>query len=298
MGTGSYMSKPLKILIEFRKYEKKLYKYFFGFPDRKDDMEFYLIPKAYIDYFISLFKVSKFSEELDQLILYLESPDDNNNSISEIRQDLIKKLNNEIYSGLTMEKINNEDMLEKSGKISFVKKNKEGSFIPLTKNIWEIFSGYYGYDVILFKTGFISEREIFILIEEEMRIDCFFLYYHTKDLVYHYCFILDNFSDYKTLKNHFKRKEHQCSAMFLIEILKKKIDIKGANIPQKLPKTKIPKSVINTDNFDVTIYFIDSFKFNDSEKNFEYFESNDNESFLNYKQQNIDIINSINSFNN
>ena len=56
--------------------------------------------------------------------------------------------------------------------------------------------------------------------------------------------------------------------------------------------------MINTDNFDVTIYFIDSFKFNDSEKNFEYFESNDNESFLNYKQQNIDIINSINSFNN
>ena len=56
--------------------------------------------------------------------------------------------------------------------------------------------------------------------------------------------------------------------------------------------------MINTDNFDVTIYFIDSFKFNDSEKNFEYFESNDNESFLNYKQQNIDIINSINSFQN
>ena len=56
--------------------------------------------------------------------------------------------------------------------------------------------------------------------------------------------------------------------------------------------------MINTDNFDVTIYFIDSFKFNDFEKNFEYFESNDNESFLNYKQQNIDIINSINSFNN
>ena len=50
MGAGANMnmSKPLKIIIEFRKYEKELYKYLFGFPDIKEDMTFYFISKNYI----------------------------------------------------------------------------------------------------------------------------------------------------------------------------------------------------------------------------------------------------------
>lgn len=295
MGAGANMnmSKPLKILIEFRKYEKELYKYLFGFPDIKEDMTFYFISKNYIKYFLLLFNFSNFSKELDELILYLESPDDNYNNISKTRNTLLRSLNNKIDSSLTMEKINNKKMLEKfeSEKIFFMKINQEGSFVPLTKNIWELFSDYYGYDVILIKKGFINEGEIFILTEEEKKIDCFFIYFHTKDLIYHYSFVMDNLIDFNTLITHFKNKGPNFSARYLIGI--SEIDIKNTKNFQKFKK-KIPESL----NFDVTIYFVDSFYFNNSDgKNFDDFEIKDNGSFLKYKKQNINIIESINKKN-
>jgi hypothetical protein len=299
---GSDMSKQTKLLIEFRKYEKELYNYFFGIPDIKEDIPFYFIPKDYIDAFLSKFNFATFTNDLDEIITYNDPSEtkdkDLTDDIKKIRENLIKNLEDKIDKDLKMEKINNKKLLEKfeSKDTFFIKLGKEGSFVPLTKNIWELFCDYYDTDETLSKTGFVNDGEIFILTEEEKKIDCFFTLIYTKDVIYHYVFIMDNFDEYKKVKIHFKNKGPHFSARYLIGV--SKIDIKNVNSWQKF-KIKVPGSVGNIGNFDITIFFMDSFKFNNYEgRNYDNFENKHFMEFASYRNHNDKINNSVNSFHN
>ena len=290
------MSKQIMILKEFRKYESELYDYLFGFPSTKENITFYFIPKDYIINFCTKLNFSNFSDELDNLIIYLEGPETKENKI--IKEGLIKTLNDKMDNSITLEKIKNEKMIQKyiSKEIFYMKFTQEGSFVPLTEKIWKIFSDYYNYDILLTKTGFINEGEIFILTEEEKKIDCFFTLIYTKDLIYHYVFIMDNFDEYKKVKIHFKNKGPHFSARYLIGV--SKIDIKNVNSWQKF-KIKVPGSVGNIGNFDITIFFMDSFKFNNYEgRNYDNFENKHFMEFASYRNHNDKINNSVNSFHN
>jgi len=299
MGFGSSMPNQTKILIEFRKYEMELYNYFFGIPDTKEDITFYFISKEYIYNFIKKFNFSDFSNELDNLMIYRANSDDPYNKI--IANDLLKSINDKLDNKLVMEKINNKKLLEKfvSRNTFYIKMDKEGSFIPLTKDIWELFSEFYGYDEILSKTGFINEGEIFILTEEEKKIDCFFTFFETKDRIYHYSFIMDTKDEFEKLKNHFKNKGPEFSARYLIS--NSQIDICKTTRSGKF-KTQMSNSSTNISNLDITIYFVDQFIFNNNYegKNLESFENDrsKNDLFQNYKKHNINIMNLINRRNN
>ena len=299
---GSDMSKQTKLLIEFRKYEKELYNYFFGIPDIKEDIPFYFIPKDYIDAFLSKFNFVTFTNDLDEIITYNDHSEakdkDLTDDIKKIRENLIKNVEDKIDKDLKMEKINNKKLLEKfeSKDTFFIKLGKEGSFVPLTKNIWELFCDYYDTDETLSKNGFVNDGEIFILTEEEKKIDCFFTFFYTKDVIYHYVFIMDNFDEFKKVKVHFKNKGPHFSARYLIGV--SNIDIKYVNSFQKF-KVKVPGSVGKIGNFDITIFFIDSFKFNNNEgRNHDDFETKQLMQFASYRNHNENIINSINSFHN
>ena len=75
-------------------------------------------------------------------------------------------------------------------------------------------------------------------------------------------------------------------------------DIKYVNSFQKF-KVKVPGSVGKIGNFDITIFFIDSFKFNNNEgRNHDDFETKQLMQFASYRNHNENIINSINSFHN
>ena len=294
MGFGCSMSKQTRILKEFRKYEVELYNYFFGIPEMKDDITFYFISKEYIKDFFTKFNFSSFSKELDNIILYQSNSEEDFNKI--ILSDLIRGLNDKIDNNITMEKINNKIMLHKfvSKDMFFIKLNNQGSFIPLTKEIWDIFADYYGYDEILAKKGFVKEGEIFILIEEEKKIDCFFTFFETKDLIYHYSFIMDNFIEFRKIRDHFKKRGPKFSARYLISV--SKINIYNTDNMKKF-KVKIPSNVADIGDFDITIYFIDSFKFDNYEgKNLDSFELTKNDLFQRYKNQNVIIIDLINTF--
>ena len=289
MGNG--MSKQTEILREFRQYEIELYDYFFGIPEIKENINFYFIPKQYVDEFCRKFNFSSFSDDLDDLILYLGAEETPENKV--VLENLKKNINDKIDNKIEMEKINNNQMLEKfeSEKIFFIKLNKDGAFIPLTKNIWDKFIDYYKCDIILSKNGFVNEGELFIITEEEKKIDCFFTYYPTKDLIHHYIFIMDNFDEFEKVKNYFKKKGPSFSARYIISI--SQIDICRTNNWKKF-KIQIPSTFDNIANLDITIYFVDSFKFNNYDgKNIDAFEIKRNNLFISYKNQNENIINSI-----
>lgn len=286
------MSKQLVILTEFRKYELELYKYLFGDPNKKEDIDFYFISKEYILNFCNKFNFSAFSDEIDNLLTYIDSPDTKENKI--IKEGLVENLNERINQNLKMEKINNQKMIQKfiSKEMFYLKFNQEGSFIPLTHDIWEMFSDYYDHDIILNKKGFLSEGEIFIISEEEKKIDCFFTIFNTKDIIYHFCFIVDNFNEFAKVINFFKMVGPKFSARFLLLI--SHINISGVNIRDKF-RIKVPNNVIEIGNYDLTVYLIDKFKFNDYEgKNFDSIQEKNKPLFQIYQMQNSNIINSIN----
>lgn len=293
MGASASMSRQMLVLKEFRKYESEFYSYLFGFPSTKDDISFYFIPKQYIIDFCSKFYFSHFSDELDNLIIYLDSTETKENKI--IKEGLINSLNDRIDNKTSLEKIKNESLLQKyvSKDIFYLKFNQEGSFIPITSNIWNLFADYYGYDIILMKKGFVNEGEVFILTEEEKKIDCFFTLFNTKDLIYHYCFIMDNYDEYGIIINFFKKSGPQFSARYLIFL--SKVDVLGVNVWQKF-RSKIPTYVQGIGNYDLTIYFIDSYKFNNYDgKNYDFFQEKNKDLFQQYQNQNINIMNLINN---
>ena len=299
MGFGSSMPNQTKILIEFRKYEIELYNYFFGIPDVKEDIIFYFISKEYIFDFLKKFNFSEFSNDLNNILIYKANSEDPYNKI--IANDLIKSINDKIDNHLVMEKINNKNLLEKfvSGNTFYMKMGKDGSFIPLTKDIWDLFSDLYGYDEILSKKGFVNEGEIFILTEEEKKIDCFFTFLEGKDRIYHYSFIMDTFEEFEKLKNHFKNKGPEFSARYLI--LNSQINICKTIRYQKF-KTQMSNGSTNINNLDITIYFVDQFKFNENYdgKNIESFENDIDKKalFQNYEKHNTSIINLVNQRSN
>ena len=290
------MSKQIMILKEFRKYESELYDYLFGFPSTKENITFYFIPKDYIINFCKKLNFSNFSDELDNLIIYLECPETKENKI--IKEGLIKTLNDKMDNSITLEKIKNEKMIQKyiSKEIFYMKFTQEGSFVPLTEKIWKIFSDYYNYDILLTKTGFINEGEIFVLTEEEKKIDCFFTLLETKDIIYHYCFIMDNLYEYEKVINYFKKSGPEFSARYLIYI--SKIDTTRVSTWSKF-RIKINSKIQGILNYDITIYFIDSFFFNKYEgKNYDNIQTKNKDLFNTYKERYNNIINLINNMNN
>ena len=294
MGFGILIPKQIEILKEFRKYERTLYTYFFDSEKKIEDIAFYFIPTEYIIKFCKDFKYSQNSEELDQLIVYTEAE---KNSCNKTIIDLIlDNLKYRINIRKDFEKIINDNLIMKELNNSYVLKfSKDGSFIPLTAEFWNLFTNHCEYDKLITKKGFVNNGEIFIPTEEENKIDCFFTLYKTKDLIYHYCFIMDT-PDFDTVVSYFKWEGHKYTARYLISISGIEID----RVKQyKKSKKKIPKHVSNIEGYDITIYFVDSFKFHDSEdKNFLYFKNNNEKLYNFYSEYSNKINNSINGFLN
>lgn len=280
---GSKLPMPLNLLTEFKKYEIFIYSYLFDSSKENNDIDFYFVPKEYIINFCSYFNYSKHSNDLEQLILYMESEETPENSI--IKNDLIINLKESIDKNLTLDKINNMSLLKKhvSNEIFYINFSKQGSFIPLTLDIWNLFSDNYKYDVILKKNGFIIHGEIFIISEEEKKIDCFFTLFNQNDLIYHYCFVMDDYNEFENLIKFFKMNEEKYYVKYLLSILK--IDIANVKNFQKF-KIQIPKNVSIIEKYYITIYFIDSFKFHlNEDKNFEQVKDRDKNLYNAYYQR-------------
>ena len=264
--------KELEVLKEFRKYELQLYKYFFD-PSQKisENLEFYFIPKEYIIRFCEDYKYSNISNDLDNLIVYSEAEQTTENKI--ILKNIIENLEKRMNMEKKYEKINNSEMTLKIGTNSlfFIHLEPKGSFIPLTKEFWNYYTLHCEYDMAITKKGFVNNGEIFILIEEEKRIDCFFTLLETKDIIYHYCLIMSNIPHYNDVVQFFKMNGHKYTAKYIISIS----GIEIGNVKQfKAFQKKIPKHVSIIENYHIAFYFIDSFKFNDSnERNSEYFKN-------------------------
>ena len=213
-----------------------------------------------------------------------------------IKEQLIKTFNESIDKRLTLDKINNMSLLKKyvSNDIFYINFSKEGSFIPLTLDIWNLFSNNYKYDVILKKKGFIIHGEIFIITEEEKKIDCFFTLFSKNDLIYHYCFVMDDYNEFENLIKFFNMKEEKYCVKYLLAILK--IDIANIKNFQKF-KIQIPKNVSIIDKYYITIYFIDSFKFHlNEDKNFDQVKDRDKKLYSEYYQQDKKINSIVNYF--
>ena len=295
MGYGvSSLSKQLKLLIEFKKYEIFIYSYLFDSSKEEKDIDFYFVPKEYIINFCSCFNYSKISNDLEQLIIYMETSSTPENRV--IANNLIDILNKTIDSCIILDKINNMSILKKyiSNDIFFINFNKEGSFIPLTFDIWNLFSNYYKYDVILKKKGFIIHGEFFIISEEEKKIDCFFTLFKQNDLIYHYCFVMDDLNEFENIIKFFNMKEDKYCVKYLLTILN--IDIVNVKEFQKF-KMQIPKNVSIIEKYYTTIYFIDSFKFNSNEdKNINQVKDRDKNLYNAYYQQNEKIKSNVKNF--
>jgi len=295
MGIGGpNLSIQLNLLKEFKKYEMFIYSCFFDSSYENKDIDFYFVPKEYIINFCSCFNYSKYSNDLEQLIIYMETTEIPENII--IQDELIKNLNEDIGTSLTLDKINNMSLLKKyvSNDIFYINFSKEGSFIPLTLDIWNLFSNNYKYDVILKKKGFIIHGEIFIITEEEKKIDCFFTLFSKNDLIYHYCFVMDDYNEFENLIKFFNMKEEKYCVKYLLAILK--IDIANIKNFQKF-KIQIPKNVSIIDKYYITIYFIDSFKFHlNEDKNFDQVKDRDKKLYSEYYQQDKKINSIVNYF--
>ena len=289
--------KELEVLKEFRKYELQLYKYFFD-PSKKisENLEFYFIPKEYIIRFCEDYKYSNISNDLDNLIVYSEAEQTTENKI--ILKNIIENLEKRMNMEKKYEKINNSEMTLKIGTNSlfFIHLEPKGSFIPLTKEFWNYYTLHCEYDMAITKKGFVNNGEIFILTEEEKRIDCFFTLLETKDIIYHYCLIMSNIPHYNDVVQFFKMNGHKYTAKYIISIS----GIEIGNVKQfKAFQKKIPKHVSIIENYHIAFYFIDSFKFNDSnERNSEYFKNKETKIYQIYLEQSRKINKSINQFKN
>ena len=200
MGSSScklIIEKQIEMLKEFRKYEIELYTYLLGSSNDYKEIEFYFISKEYIINFCKDYNYSDNSNEIDLLITYLEEEETLENNL--ILKTLLESIKYKTNIKKEFEPINNIDLIYNSNNPYIIKFNKEGSFIPLTKEMWDLFAKYCQYDIIITHQGFVNNGEIFILsIEAQNKIDCFFTLYKTKGLIYHYCFVMDTPEDTKT----------------------------------------------------------------------------------------------------
>lgn len=299
MGTSSSISlKPLKpfkemknetwLLYEFREYEEDIYSNLFGSPSIKEDIDFYFIPKRYIIHFCEISNYSDLFDELNLLLLYLRAEE--NDAIQLVRSDIIKNLNKICSDKITLEKIENMSIISKYDKekdIFYMKFEPESGFIPLKIGIWALFKSLYKSDIDLTKKGFLNDGEIFILTENEFKIDCFFTLYDTKDFIYHFCFKMRNYKEYEDFHKYFSEQNECHSARYLLLILK--IDIKNQKTFKQF-EMEIYNNIQNIAKYRVTIYFFGTFKFTNSEdSNFNYFKQNNPSLIEDYKKHNEKI---------
>ena len=199
MGTsGPQMDRRIKALRNFKIQEDKIQTYLNKKSFKNESLEFYLVPKDYITSFCNIFNYRNNISELTNLNVY----HDNKSELEEntiIEKDIIKGLSEKnkviIENKIKLPKINNNILInDKNGSNYTFKLNNEGIFIPISYNIWDKLNRYYGYDITLKRKGFSNKGELFILTEEN-RIDCFFKNIKTRDVIYHFCFMMKDKKD-------------------------------------------------------------------------------------------------------
>ena len=253
------MDRRIKALRNFKKYEDIFNTYLNKNSFKSEDLVFYLVPKDYILSFINLFGYRNNISELANLNIYHETQEElSENKI--IEKDLIKELSEKnkliIENEIKLPKINNNILISSKIDSNYIfKLNSEGLFIPITDNIWDKFNRYYGCDIALKRKGFSNKGELFILTEEN-RIDCFFKNIKTRDVIYHFCFKMEDKNDINKLINYFK----DYSAKELIERLKIKY-VGNNNKKQRFIKIKkdIPQNISMIGGNKINIYFLDSY---------------------------------------
>ena len=263
-GDNVKMERQIKALRNFKKYEDLFYSYLDKRSMNNEDLEFFLVPKDYIISFCKSFNYRSNIKELINLNVYHDSQMKNDENYI-IEKDLINNLtlqNREIIeANLQLNKINNSSIIENkdASKYSF-KLNQEGLFIPLLYNIWDKFNRYYGCDITLKRKGFSNNGELFVLSEEK-RIDSFFKNIKTRDVIYHFCFKMEEKKNFDKLKNYFK----MYSAKDLVERLGIKY-VGNVNKDKRFIeiKIKIPPHISIIGGYLVTIYFLDSYIFKEN----------------------------------
>ena len=189
------MDRHIKALRNFKKYEDAFYSFLNKLYTNPEEIEFFLVPKSYITIFCNSFSYLKNINELQNLNIYHDSQNENDENTI-IEKDIIRNIteaNRDIIdNNLKLQKINNNSLIESKNDsdLSF-KINEEGLFIPLLYNIWDKLYRYYGCDIVLKRKGFANKGELFILTGEK-RIDCFLKDIKTRDIIYHFCFIVEN----------------------------------------------------------------------------------------------------------
>ena len=298
MGASSpKLYRQIELLKEFRRYESEIYQYFYE-GKSKEDLFFYLVPKKYINQFCENFHYSKNISDLDNYILYnknLEQEAENKAILNIIIGDLNQENNDIINNNINLHRIINEDIIEKRDNNIFFKINEESSYIPLNQKIWNELSNYCGSDLTLEKKGFANNGEIFLEIEYK-RVDCFFTLLKTNDLIYHYCFVLDDIKEYDNFIKYLKGDKSTNSVRYLLSVLN--INFCAENKFEKFRKKIVDVDKL-IDNYDMTIYFIDSFKFKDSSvENIKLIKNNKNNLYLSYIKKEEEINKQIKDYKN
>ena len=261
---GPKMDRRIKALRNFKIYEDMFNTYLNKKSFRNESLIFYLVPKDYITSFCNIFNYRNNISELADLNLY-------HNNITKIEEniiiekDLIKDLSEKnkiiIENEIKLPKINNKILISnKNGSNYTFKLNNEGLFIPISNNIWDKLNRYYGCDITLKREGFSNKGELFILTEET-RIDCFFKNIKTKDIVYHFCFIMRDKNDINKLIYYFKDN----SAKELIERLEIKY-VGNNNKKERFKKLEknIPNHITIIGGTKIDIYYLDSYIFKEN----------------------------------
>ena len=260
---NNQIARPLKALRNFKKYEDLFYSYLKKNSQNFNNLDFYLVPKNYIRSFIKRFDYIQNISELNNLNLYHDT-DENLPENKIIEKDIINNLStkykNIIESNFKLDKINNQILFTKEKSEMIFKLNKEGLFIPLSLNIWDKLSRYYGYDVVLKRKGYARKGELFILTEEK-RIDVFFKNIKTKDIIYHFCFKMDDNNNFNKLKNYFKAN----SAKELLHLLNiKYIGNQYKNKRFACIDMEVPTYVNGIGGHKLNIYYLDSYIFKEN----------------------------------
>ena len=107
---------------------------------------------------------------------------------------------------------------------------------------------------------------------------------------------MSNIPHYNDVVQFFKMNGHKYTAKYIISIS----GIEIGNVTKfKAFQKKIPKHVSIIENYHIAFYFINFFKFNDSnERNSEYFKNKETKIYQIYLEQSRKINKSINQFKN
>ena len=269
MGSSNIkMDNQLKVLRTFKKYEDLLFSYFSKEKILEDNLKFYIVPKKYVVEFYDTFNYNKNMKELEQLNIYYDSPEKTDEN-KQITKDIISGIKEDNYYvfeyNIGLRKIQNKNLIEKitnDNKYIF-KLNKEGLFIPLTYEIWDKMNRYYKCDIILEREGFVHNGEISIKTEEH-RIDSFFIHNRTGDIIYHFCFIINDSFYLDKLYDYFKiNNVKEFLDKFNIKHIENEIKYQKFQVfePQNV------SNIIDLKNHKLKIYFLDYYNFHKVEDN-------------------------------